>query len=94
MGDDLDDAIRTNAEGPASASDETGGVTQHTLADQIAADRYLQGKAAFKNRRSLGIHPVAFHVQPPACQTTAPPLNPEPFQGSPEAAPEPLNVSG
>jgi len=28
MGDDLEDAIRTNAEGPASASDETGGVTQ------------------------------------------------------------------
>jgi hypothetical protein len=28
---------------------------QHTLADQIAADRYLEGKAAFKNRRSLGI---------------------------------------
>ena len=55
MGDDLEDAIRTNAERPASASDETGGVQQHTLADQIAADRHLEGKAAFKNRRSLGI---------------------------------------
>ena len=55
MPDDLAEVIRTNAEGPASASDETGGVQQHTLAGQIAADRYLQGKAAFKNRRSLGI---------------------------------------
>jgi hypothetical protein len=43
MGDDLEDAIRTNAEGPASASDETGGVQQHSLADQIAADRYAKG---------------------------------------------------
>jgi hypothetical protein len=41
MGDDLQDAIRTNAEGPASASDETGGVTQHPLPNVIQADRYL-----------------------------------------------------
>jgi len=31
MGDDLDDAIRTNAEGPASASDETGVSIQKAL---------------------------------------------------------------
>jgi hypothetical protein len=55
MGDDLDDAIRTNAEGPASASDETGGVTQQPTPNVIEADRYLLAKAAFKNRRSLGI---------------------------------------
>ena len=55
MGDDLEDALRTNAEGPASASDETGGVTQHPLPNVIQADRYLLAKAAFKNRRSLGI---------------------------------------
>jgi len=55
MADDLDDAIRTNAEGPASASDETGGVTQHPPPSVIQADRYRLNKAAFKNRRSLGI---------------------------------------
>jgi len=55
MADGLEEAIRTNAKGPASASDETSGVQQHTLADQIAADRYLQGKVTFKNRPSLGI---------------------------------------
>jgi hypothetical protein len=55
MGDNLEDAIRTNAEGPASASDETGGVTQQPLPNAIQADRYLVNKAAFKNRRSLGI---------------------------------------
>jgi len=55
MGDDLDEVIRTNAEGPASASDETGGVTQQPLPNVIQADRYLLNKAAFKNRRSLGI---------------------------------------
>jgi len=55
MGEDLDDAIRTNAEGPASASDETGGVQQQPLPNVIEADRYLLAKAAFKNRRSLGV---------------------------------------
>jgi len=55
MGDDLEDAIRTNAEGPASASDETGGVTQQPLPNVIQADRYLLAKAGFKNRRSLDI---------------------------------------
>jgi len=42
MGDDLEDAIRTNAEGPASASDETGGVTRHTLAGMSTAERLLR----------------------------------------------------
>jgi len=55
MPDDLAEVIRTNAEGPASASDETGGVTQQPLPNVIDADRYLLAKAAFKNRRSLGI---------------------------------------
>jgi len=55
MPDDLAEVIRTNAEGPASASDETGGVTQHPLPSVIQADRYELNKAAFKNRRSLGI---------------------------------------
>jgi len=42
MGDDLEDAIRTNAEGPASASDETGGVTQQPLASMSTAERPLR----------------------------------------------------
>lgn len=52
MSDDLEDAIRQNAQGPAKASGDTGSVEQHSLTDQIAADRYLSSKAAanFKSR--------------------------------------------
>ena len=46
MAEDLDDAIRTNAEGPAEAHGDSGGMRQHSLTDQIAADKYLAGKQA------------------------------------------------
>lgn len=50
----LDDAIRENAGGPKRASGDAGSVEQHSLKDQIEADRYLNSKAAVKKKR-LGI---------------------------------------
>ena len=50
MTDDLKDTIKDNAAGPKRASGDSGSVDQHSLADQIAADKYLAGKeAASKN---------------------------------------------
>lgn len=43
---DVSDAIDANAQGPKSASGDAGSVTQHSLADQIEADRYLRSQAA------------------------------------------------
>lgn len=42
----LDDAIHTNASGPAKASVDGQSMEQHRLSDQIAADRYLASKQA------------------------------------------------
>jgi len=50
MADELDDAIRENAQGPAKAAGDTGSVEQHKLPDQIAADRYLASKTAAKSK--------------------------------------------
>jgi len=46
VADDLEDAIRENAEGPSAMSGDSGSVTQHSLPDQILADKYLAGKNA------------------------------------------------
>ena len=54
MADDLDDTIRENAQGPAKATGDSGSMEQHPLPDQIAADRYLEGKKASR-RKGLGI---------------------------------------
>jgi hypothetical protein len=43
---DLTDAIAENAKGPASASGDSGSMSQHSIQDQIAADRYLASKRA------------------------------------------------
>lgn len=51
MADDLQDAIRENAEGPAKAAGDAGSMEQHKLPDQIAADRYLASKSATKTSR-------------------------------------------
>jgi hypothetical protein len=54
MADDLDDAIRQNASGPAKAAGDAGSVEQHKLTDQIEADKYLASKkAAASKRRGL-----------------------------------------
>ena len=46
----LDDAIRDNAQGPAEAHGDSGGVKQHSLKDQIEADRFLASKQAVKSK--------------------------------------------
>lgn len=46
----LDDAIRENAQGPAEAHGDSGGVKQHSLKDQIEVDRYLASKEAAKSK--------------------------------------------
>lgn len=51
MPDDLKDAIRDNAAGPAKAAGDAGSVEQHKLPDQIAADKYLAAKEAAKSKR-------------------------------------------
>ena len=54
MADDLTQTISENAQGPAKASGDAGSMEQHSLPDQIAADRYLEGKKAVK-KKGLGI---------------------------------------
>ena len=51
---ELTDTILENAQGPAKASGDSGSMEQHSLPDQIAADRYLEGKKATR-RSGLGI---------------------------------------
>jgi hypothetical protein len=42
----LEQTIRDNAAGPAKASGDSGSVEQHSLTEQIEADRYLASKQA------------------------------------------------
>jgi len=51
MATDLKDAISANAEGPKKAQNEMGSVEQHSLQEQIEADRYLAGKTAATTKR-------------------------------------------
>ena len=46
MADDLKDAIKENASGPKQAGADGVNTQQHSLADQIEADRYLAEKEA------------------------------------------------
>jgi hypothetical protein len=46
----LDQSIRENAQGPAKASGDSGSVEQHSLQDQIEADKYLASKQAAKQK--------------------------------------------
>jgi hypothetical protein len=49
MATDLKDAIKQNAQGPRQASSDGVSVQQHSLADQIAADKYLAARQARAN---------------------------------------------
>lgn len=49
----IEDAIRDNAVGPKKAQGDSGSVEQHSIAEQIEADRYLASKEAAK--QGLGI---------------------------------------
>ena len=46
MAEDLDNTIRENAAGPKRARGDSGEMEQHSLKDQIEADKYLAGKDA------------------------------------------------
>ena len=50
----LVDIIQQNAAGPKKASGDSGSVEQHDLADQIAADKYLESKKASR-AKGLGV---------------------------------------
>jgi hypothetical protein len=50
MPDEVSDAIETAAKGPKRVRTDAGEVEQHSLADQIAADKYLAAKAAASTR--------------------------------------------
>ena len=50
----LEQSIRDNAAGPAKAAGDSGSVEQHSLKDQIEADRYLASKNAAR-KPGLGI---------------------------------------
>jgi hypothetical protein len=54
VAENLDTQIRDNASGPKKATGDSGSVDQHSLNDQIAADRYLASKAAVRSK-GLGI---------------------------------------
>jgi len=51
VADELEETIRQNAQGPAKASGDAGSVEQHSLPDQIEADRYLASKGAAANTK-------------------------------------------
>ena len=54
MPKDLEDTIRDNAQGPGEARDEARAMKQHSLRDQIEADRYLASKNAAR-QKGLGV---------------------------------------
>ena len=54
MSEELDNSIQENAVGPKKASGDSGSVEQHSLADQIAADKYLESKKASR-AKGLGV---------------------------------------
>jgi len=53
VSDDLDSTIRENAAGPKRARGDAGEMEQHSLAEQVEADRYLNSKQAMK--KGLGV---------------------------------------
>ena len=50
MVEELDNTIRENAAGPKRARGDSGEMEQHSLADQIEADKYLAGKGALAKK--------------------------------------------
>lgn len=61
----LEQSIRDNAAGPAEAHGDSGGMKQHSLKDQIEADRYLASKEATKKKhRGLRLS----RISPPGAQ--------------------------
>jgi len=54
LSEDLENTIRENAAGPKRASGDSGSAEQHSLSEQIEADRYLASKTAARSS-SLGL---------------------------------------
>ncbi len=54
MTEELDKAIEENATGPKRAKGDSGEVEQHSLKDQVEADRYLNSKKASRSN-GLGV---------------------------------------
>lgn len=54
MADEIDRSIRDNAAGPKKAAGDSGSIEQHSLGDQIAADKHLESKKASR-AKGLGI---------------------------------------
>ena len=52
MSDDLHDIIKENLKSPRRAKGDSGEIEQHSLKDQIVADKYLKSQEA--TRRGLG----------------------------------------
>ena len=46
MAKELTDKIRESAQAPSEASGDSGSMKQHSLKDQIEADRYLKSRQA------------------------------------------------
>jgi len=61
MSDTIDNLIQENAVGPRKASGDSGSIEQHSLADQIAADKYLASKQA---SRSAGLRIKLAKISP------------------------------
>jgi len=59
MVEELEDTIHTNAGGPRRSKGDSSEMEQHSLPDQIAADRYLRSKKASKTK-GLGIRFAKF----------------------------------
>ena len=50
MPESTEQALIQNAAGPKQVTGDTGSLVQHSLPDQIAADRYLAAKRAMRAR--------------------------------------------
>lgn len=50
----IEHSIEENAAGPKKASGDAGAIEQHSLTDQIAADKHLASKRAM-HRKGLGV---------------------------------------
>lgn len=55
---DLTSTIEVNAAGPRRVTGDSGSIEQHSLPDQIAADRYVASKAAAKRGGLAGVRRV------------------------------------
>ncbi len=49
MTEDLEQTIRENAQGPRRVQGDSGSVEQHSISEQIEADRYLASKQAARS---------------------------------------------